>query len=153
MSNSRRILSLLHLGWLLVALVACSTSKAACEFSIPEGWLRENSRWDGDCVAGYAEGLGVLKEYNGSNVRRWFYGSVKHGEIEIGVIDQADGYVAGKFAKGQVLPSEDRQVYINAFNQAEQAANLASSRYKQTGNTASSLFYENKARELAEQMD
>lgn len=153
MRKCRNVLSLLHLSLLLAAVVACDFSQADCEFTAPDGWALGNSRWDGDCAAGHAEGLGVLKEYSGSNVTRWFFGRVKQGNIEIGVIDQAEGYIAGKFRQGQVISSEDRQDYIDAFNQAEQAANLAASRFKQAGNSASAQFYENKARELAGQMD
>ena len=150
---SNHVLKLSRLGVLLAALVACSTSEGACGFSVPADWVQADSRWDGSCAAGLADGLGVLKEYSGGKVARFFFGRVHGGNIELGVIDQADGFVAGKFDHGQLVPSDDRQAYIDAFREAEQAAKQAASRFKAAGNEASFRFYENKAKELAGQMD
>lgn len=148
-----KYLNLAQCGVLLAMLIACSTSQGACDFSAPAGWDQANSRWDGDCAAGLADGLGVLKEYSGGKVVRFFFGRINHGNIETGVIDQAEGYIAGKFNNGQRIPSDDRQSYIDAFNQAEQAAKQAASRFKQAGNEASFRFYQNKAKELLNQLD
>jgi len=143
----------LQLGVLLSAFIACSTSEGACGFSAPAGWKQTDSRWDGGCAAGFADGLGVLKEISGGKVVRFFFGRIRNGNIEIGVIDQADGFIAGNFDRGQFVASYDRQIYIDAFKHAEQAAQQAASRFKAAGNEASARFYENKAKELASQMD
>ncbi len=150
---NNKYLKLSRIGVLLATLIACSTSEGACGFSAPSGWNQVDSRWDGDCAAGMADGLGVLKEYSGGKVVRFFFGRVRNGNIELGVIDQADGFVAGKFDHGQLIPSDDRQAYIDAFREAEQAAKQAASRFKTAGNAASYRFYETKAKELADQMD
>jgi len=153
MLENRGTLSLLQRAAFLAMVLACDSSQAACEFKVPSGWSQANTRWDGDCVAGVADGLGILKEYSGNQVARWFFGSLRNGDVELGVIDQSEGYIAGKFTHGQLLSSPDRQTYLDAFEQAEQAASQAASRFKQVGNQASARFYADKARELAEQMD
>lgn len=152
-------------GWKRAGMMACSVgivlcamsqvglSKTSCEFSVPDDWSRKTTQWDGHCPAGRAEGLGVLKEYRDKKVKRFFFGRLKGGEMEFGVIDQEEGFMAGSFAKGQLIPSDDRQTIINAFNEAEKAASEAASRFNKTGNKASAEFYERKAKELREQMD
>jgi hypothetical protein len=140
-------------GILLCSMPQAGLSKAACEFNVPDDWSRKTTQWDGNCLAGRAEGLGVLKEYSNKKVKRFFFGRLKGGEIEFGVIDQEEGFVAGSFANGQPISSDDRQTFINAFNEAEKAASQAASRFNKAGNRASAGFYERKAKELREQMD
>lgn len=152
-------------GWKRAGLMACSvgivlcgmpyagSSKALCDFSVPDGWSQKATQWDGNCQAGRAEGLGVLKEYSNKKVKRFFFGRLKGGEMEFGVIDQEEGFIAGSFAKGQPIPSDDRQTFIEAFNEAEKAASQAANRFSKAGNKASAVFYERKAKELREQMD
>ena len=136
------------------ALVAAApVARGACNVNAPEGWSQAATRWDGDCVDGFANGLGVLKELDGRHVKRLFFGTVVGGELQLGVIDQADGYVAGRFAKGSLIPSDDRQTFISAFAEGEKAADSAARRYRQAGNKASAKFYQDKAKALREQMD
>src|SRR5687768_3265633 len=86
-----------------------TSSQGACVFTPPVGWSQAATRWDGACRDGHAEGLGVLKEYQQQKVVRFFFGRLEHGEPRLGVIDQPEGFVAAQFAKGEPLPSEDRQ--------------------------------------------
>jgi len=125
----------------------------ACQFTVPEGWVQTSTRWDGDCRDGYADGIGVLKEYQGQEVKHLFLGRIKSGALVVGVIEERDGYLAGKFHKGRHVPSDDRQTVITAFAEAERAAKQAAIRYRKAGNTPSARFYEDKARQLGEQMD
>lgn len=141
------------IGVLLCGMPQYGFPKGACEFSVPDDWSRKTTQWDGNCMAGRAEGLGVLKEYRDKKVKRFFFGRLKGGEIEFGVIDQEEGFVAGSFAKGQLIPTDDRQSIINAFTEAEKSASQAANRFSKAGNKASALFYERKAKELREQMD
>ena len=106
-----------------------------------------------ECKAGQADGLGVLKEYSGASVKRIYFGRLKNGSPDLGVVDQPDGYVAGQFADGKPLVSDDRQVFVSAFAEAEKAAKQTAGRLAKAGNKASAAFYQNKARALREQMD
>ena len=105
--------SLIITTWLLAlaspaALAACSVTTA------PEGWAANSLRWDGDCVNGLANGLGVLKEQQGATVQRSFFGRVDKGELALGVIDTPEqGFSAGHFAQGRVQPSDERQARIS----------------------------------------
>ena len=129
------------------------STQATCAFTAPTGWNQAATRWDGACKAGHAEGLGVLKEYQQQKVVRFFFGRLEHGEPKLGVLDQAEGFSAGQFAKGAPLPSDDRQRMIDAFAEAEKAANEAASRFSKAGKQASAKFYADKAKALREQLD
>ncbi len=62
-------------------------------------------------------------------------------------------FVAGQFAKGEPLPSDDRQRMVDAFAEGEKAANEAASRFSKAGKQASAKFYAEKAKALREQLD
>lgn len=136
---------------LLTSLFAHAQTQA-CAITQPANWSN-NVRWDGPCHAGFADGSGVLKELNGSAVKRLFFGVMKHGELQSGVIDSDDGYIAGHFEHGSVTSDSDRQIVITAFDQAASAADEAAQRYETAGNQASAKFYRAKAKALREQMD
>lgn len=142
---------MIALGILLAQAPAATPT--ACAFTAPAGWNQATTRWDGACRDGHAEGLGVLKEYQQQKVVRFFFGRLEHGEPKLGVIDQPEGFVAGQFAKGQPVPSEDRQQMVDAFAAGEKAADEAASRFSKAGKQASAKFYAGKAKSLREQLD
>jgi hypothetical protein len=144
---------ILALGILLAQAAAHASTQSACAFTVPAGWNQTTTRWDGACRDGYAEGLGVLKEYQQQRVVRSFFGRLEHGALKLGVIDQPDGFVAGAFANGELVPSADRQRAVDAFAEGEKAANEVASRFRKAGNTASAKLYTAKARELRDQLD
>jgi hypothetical protein len=145
--------------WLLLALLGAASLQAearadACAVTAPESWVPRAVRWEGDCADGYADGLGVLKELQGNAVKRIFYGRVKEGTLQSGVIDALDeGYLAGRFENGHLVSSDDRQVYLDAFKTAVAAAQATAQRFQRKGNTASAHFYAGKAKALQQQMD
>jgi hypothetical protein len=134
-------------------LLAQAPTRSPCAFTAPAGWNQSATRWDGACRDGRAEGLGVLKEYRRQSVVRFFFGRLEHGQVKLGVIDQPEGFVAGEFAKGELLPSADRQRAVDAFAEGEKAANEASSRFNKAGKAAPAKLYAAKARELHDQLD
>ena len=143
----------LVIGLLLTTCATHAQSRSECAVSAPSGWVAAALRWDGDCSAGHADGLGVLKELDGKGIKRLFFGQLAHGELQLGVIDQPDGYVAGRFEHGSAVPSGDRQTMISAFKQAAAAADAVAQRFGKAGNKASSQFYAAKAKALREQVD
>jgi hypothetical protein len=144
---------MIALGILLAQAPTQAAAPAACAFTTPAGWNQATTRWDGACRDGHAEGLGVLKEYQQQKVVRFFFGRLEHGEPKLGVIDQPEGFVAGQFAKGEPLQSDDRQRLIDAFAEGEKAANEAAGRFSKAGKQASAKFYAEKAKSLREQLD
>jgi hypothetical protein len=153
MLNYHTLSKLTQIALLACGLGATLSAHAACSFTVPQGWAQDTTRWEGACLSGQANGLGVLKEYNGANVTRFYFGRVKDGSPALGVVDQADGFVAGRFIDGSLAPSDDRQVVISAFAEAEKAANQAATRFGKAGNKVSAKFYKSKAKALREQMD
>lgn len=130
-----------------------SYSEPNCSFNVPPTWDKKMTQWDGECKSGRADGLGVLKEYKNKKAVRIFLGQMKLGNVEFGVIDQNDGYIAGHFENGTVKASDDRQIYLDAFREGEKAASEAAKRFEKSGNKKSAKFYLDKAKDLRDQMD
>lgn len=126
---------------------------ADCRFAVPSGWSPRDVRWTGSCHDGLAEGRGVLREFVGATVARLFFGSLRAGQPALGVIEQADGFVAGRFEAGQAVRDGDRNTLIRAFDEGSAAAEQVAEAYRRAGNLGSARFYSDKARQLAQQMD
>jgi hypothetical protein len=140
----------------LLALLAggCQSAIACSVTTAPADWATGSARWDGDCAGEQAEGLGVLKEQQGTAVKRLFFGRAQQGELALGVIEVPEqGFMPGKFEAGRVLSSDDRQTVLDAFEAAAQAAAAAAQRFEQAGNAPSAAFYRGKERALLQQMD
>jgi hypothetical protein len=138
-----------------IACAACEPAIGACTVATPpDGWAGASARWDGGCSGAVAEGLGVLKEYQGSAVKRIFFGRADKGELALGVIDIPDeGYAAGRFEHGKLVPTDDRKVVLAAFDAAAQAASRSAEGFDKAGNAESAKFYRAKAKAMREQMD
>jgi hypothetical protein len=126
---------------------------ASCRFRVPEGWPLRPVRWSGSCHAGLAEGGGTLRLYRDGRVARVFYGLLEQGQPTLGVIEQPGGFVAGHFEAGKVVADGERNTLIQAFDTASEAARQLAETYRLAGNAASARFYQDKARQLAQQMD
>lgn len=151
----------LRLHWLAVLLpLACTAAdgvpmvgKADCRFEVPGGWPGADVRWTGSCKAGRAEGLGVLRQFSAGRVQRLYFGRLVAGRLNLGVIEQDDGYVAGQFAAAKVVAGADRNTLIKAFDEASAAATAVAENYLREGNAASAKYYQERAKQLAEQLD
>jgi hypothetical protein len=141
------------LGIVLAQAYSQTSVAGACLFNVPAGWNQTSTRWDGECRDGHAHGLGVLKEYQQQKALRFFFGRLEHGELKLGVIDQPEGYLAGKFVKGAPVPAEDSQQTVSAFAEAETAANEAAGRFRKADNLEAARFYAAKSKALREQLD
>ncbi|MEQ1636218.1 MAG: hypothetical protein ABL903_05965 [Methylococcales bacterium] len=127
--------------------------KKDCQFFSPAEWGDSLVTWHGQCQGGKAHGLGVLRAYRKEANTLLFLGTLEQGELSLGVIDGVEGYIAGQFAQGKLLPEVERNVIISAFRNASAAAKAYSQRLKQSGNVRSAEFYLKKAQELERQMD
>jgi hypothetical protein len=139
-----------------LALLAggCQSAIACSVTTPPADWATGSARWDGECSGEQAEGLGVLKEQQGTAVKRLFFGRAQQGELTLGVIEVPEqGFMPGRFTGGQVVASDDRQTVLDAFDAAAQAADAAALRFEQAGNAASAAFYRGKGQVLRAQMD
>jgi hypothetical protein len=127
---------------------------ALCKVLRPPGVdSKVTADWRGDCKNGTATGLGVARYLNGGKVETAFYGQVKDGAWEFGVYDTNSGYIAGHFKDNQLVPSDDRNVTIQAFETASKAATELSKKFEKQGNKASAKYYKDVAGKLAGQMD
>ncbi len=126
---------------------------AHCRFFVPEGWAPRDVRWSGACRSGLADGRGTLRAYADGRVVRIFFGRLDAGWPVLGVIERTDGYLAGRFDAGKAVNDGDRNTLIQAFDEASAAALQMAAAFRQAGNTASALYYEGKAKQLAQQID
>lgn len=139
---------------LALSMSAVATAgPAVCRVSAPADWQGVTVRWEGSCASGQAEGSGVLRGLENGRVVRLFFGRMKAGQPEVGVVELPEGYVAGRFEDGRPVASDDRNDLIRAFREASKAAEAVSERFRVAGNAASAKFYRDKAHSLAAQMD
>ncbi|MFY9514580.1 MAG: hypothetical protein WAQ05_26735, partial [Rubrivivax sp.] len=111
-------------------------------------------RWSGPCRDGAANGRGVLRAYAGGRVVRLFYGRLQAGRLELGAVELDGGYAAGRFDdQGRVVSDGERNTLILAFGEASAAAREMAERFRGQGNAASARFYDDRARQLALQLD
>lgn len=126
---------------------------SGCRFVPPAGWAAAGTRWMGGCAGGRAQGRGLMREYQGGRVLRSFYGTLQAGKPVRGVIDLGDGYRAGSFQGDTMVTSSDRAELIKVFDEAAAAARQAAESYRKARNTSSARYYQDKAKQLAEQID
>ncbi|MBB3523737.1 hypothetical protein FHX03_003087 [Rhizobium sp. BK456] len=84
-----------------------------------------------------------------------FFGRMKEGVPEIGVVDLADGFRAGSFSGDDIggQAESDPQDRINAFRIAAEAARQVSAQYVAEKNPGSARHYEELAKTLELQTD
>lgn len=124
-----------------------------CRFNPPADWRGGAVSWHGQCRAGRAHGNGVLRAYRKGAPPRLYFGDMEHGQLRLGVIEGDEGYLAGRFADGKLVPDTERQEMILAFRSASTAAKAFGERLKREGNARSAAFYLQKSKQLAQQMD
>jgi hypothetical protein len=124
-----------------------------CLVSPPAEWKGRTLGWEGACREGKAQGEGVLRGYKKGGDTLIFFGEMEKGELFLGVIENPEGYIAGQFNDGKLIPNSDRNTIIEAFRKATAAARNFSKQLKLKGNSKSSDFYQKKANELDQQMD
>lgn len=138
----------------LFILIGAGTANAQqCDFIAPPDWSSATSiRWFGPCERGQASGSGVLRSYLNGKPGPAFYGRMGNGTPRFGVIETEEGFAAGNIVEGEAK-ADNRQVIIDAFRVAAQAARAASARFKAENNAGSARFYAEKASQLDRQMD
>jgi hypothetical protein len=124
-----------------------------CKVDAPDTWRSYSVQWEGPCEAGNANGVGALRAYENHKVVEAFYGRVKEGSLSFGVLETADGYMAGRFVSGRLVKDDDRNTVIKAFREGASGALAASESFKKKGNPSSAKFYQEVADRLSSQMD
>ena len=124
-----------------------------CQFTRPPDWDQTWVAWEGECRDGMAHGPGVLRGYDDGQAKRIFFGVMNNGDLDIGVIEIPEGYIAGQFLHGNIQRNTDRNMIIKAFQEASLAAAIAAGRFRASGKDDSAEFYARKSRELSQQME
>lgn len=126
-----------------------------CSFVAPASLTSGPTFWIGACVDGRASGEGMLRRRDGDKAGPAFFGRMKNGVPEIGVVDLTEGYRAGGFSDGDIggKTDSDPQVRITAFRIAAEAARLVGAQYAAEKNAGSARHYEELAKTLEQQND
>ena len=126
----------------------------ACAFEEPQFFGSLPAKWEGDCEGGKAHGRGVLRSFNGKKVAATFFGAMDHGNPKLGVVEDRDGLIIGRFAPGgKPIESDVFKDRLDAVNEAVAAANQIKEFYERAGNPASAAFYAKKAKMLDKQIE
>ncbi|MBB4293219.1 hypothetical protein GGE16_005304 [Rhizobium leguminosarum] len=126
-----------------------------CTFVAPVSLTSGPTFWIGACVDGKASGEGMLRRRDGDKAGAAFFGRMKDGVPEIGVVDLSEGYRAGSFSDGDIggQTESDPQNRIDAFRIAAEAARLVGAKYAAEKNAGSARLYEELAKTLELQTD
>lgn len=114
---------------------------ADCQFrglaSLGEG----AAHWVGECRAGRAQGLGMIRMRIGPQALNAFFGLMENGRPVEGAIETAEGWIVGRAEGGDLVSARDFNERDRAFDMASRAAQAVSDHYRRAGNRASAEFY------------
>ncbi|WP_348649747.1 hypothetical protein [Rhizobium sp. BK602] len=154
----------------MLAAILCSQGPAAagsedgrwsqdpanhCSFVAPASLTSGPTFWTGACTDGKASGMGMLRRRDGDHAGFAFFGRMRGGLPQIGVVDLGDGYRAGPFDKGDIGGEAELepQVRIDAFRAAAEAARLVSTKFAAEKNAASAQHYQALAKTFELQIE
>lgn len=126
-----------------------------CKFVAPASLTAGPTFWTGACTDGKASGDGMLRRRDGDRAGAGFFGQMKDGIPQIGVVDLDEGYRVGTFDRNDIgnQAELEPQIRIDAFRAAIEAARLVSSKYKAENKDASAQLYETLAKTFEAQLD
>jgi hypothetical protein len=129
-------------------------AEGACAFDDPQFFGGLPAKWEGGCEDGKADGRGVLRSFNGKKVAATFYGAMERGNPKLGVVEDRDGLIVGRFAPGgKPIESDEFKDRLDGVNEAVAAATQIKESYERAGNTASAAFYGKKLKMLNKQIE
>jgi hypothetical protein len=128
--------------------------EGACAFDEPQFFGGLPAKWEGGCEAGRAHGRGVLRSFSGKKVAATFYGAMERGNPKLGVVEDRDGLIIGRFAPGgKPIESDEFKDRLDGVNEAVAAATQIKESYERAGNTTSAAFYGKKVKMLNKQIE
>ena len=134
---------------------AASRPTESCSTVVPAQIRGPQPRWLGDCTAGKAAGVGVLRVGSGTSFG-FFFGRVAAGKPQTGLIMLRDGNmmeIQGVTTSGAVIPTDglDMRQGNRAWADAAAGARLVARRFAASGNAGSSAYYARWARKIETQ--
>ncbi len=113
-------------------------------------WGQPVMHWSGNCANKRAEGNGVARMMSGGKVIGVWYGSVTHGILSAGVIEDSYGYEAMIFANGRFSPPSDPAAEGRIIAAAKTAAEDIARGFEKAGNAGSARFYRERAKAIGD---
>lgn len=121
-----------------------------CRLLVPADLGSSPVTWVGNCKAGLAEGLGVIR-IGGPGTPRLFAGEMREGRPVAGFLDTGSADSAGPslhFRGADGLSTRNRGEALRACAIAARGATSAATRYRAMHNLASAKFYDGWAATL-----
>lgn len=106
----------------------------------------------GRCEDGKAYGYGMLRNRSNGDAGPVFYGEIRAGIPNRGIVDDNGGYRVGRF-DGHDLDTDEQSVTIDSFDAATLAARAVADIYAAQGNKASAEYYRKVADTLFNQVE
>jgi hypothetical protein len=133
----------------VAAQAATPSSGRPCTFVDPQFFGLLPAKWEGPCQDGKAHGRGILRSYDGKKVAATFFGAMEQGNPKVGVVEDRDGLLIGRFAPGgTAIANDEFKDRLDGVNEAVAAAKQASEAFQKAGNNASAALYAKKAKML-----
>lgn len=125
------------------ATIGCR-AEPACQAIAPADLTSHPTRWLGDCPAGRANGLGVLRA-GAAEPYQFFAGAMRAGQPVRGILVTRDAFqVVGRFdLQGRDLSprSWEPEAHHAVFVLGARASQATASRFKTSGNAGSAAYY------------
>ena len=155
------------LGWLALFCAAGPTAQSqetrihgsrTCRVEQPRAWNGGRVSWLGGCAAGYAHGLGALRQEVDGIPPNVFLGRVESGMLRTGVLVSEGGMAPVRWrssviAGGAGQNESGRNTLLQAFRVAALAADHARSRALRASDGSTASYYTQLAGRLRNQMD
>jgi hypothetical protein len=136
------------------AATEAPAAEGACAFDEPQFFGGLPAKWEGGCEDGKANGRGVLRSFNGKKVAATFYGAMERGSPKLGVVEDRDGLIVGRFAPGgKPIDSDAFKDRLDGVNEAVAAATEIKESNERAGNAASAALLGKKLKMLNKQIE
>lgn len=126
---------------------------ASCQFRGLDSLGEGAPQWVGECRAGKAHGLGMIRMRIGAKALNAFFGLMENGRPVEGAIETAEGWIVGRAEGGDLASASDFDERDRAFDAAARAAQSVSDHYRRAGNRPSAEFYAKLRERIELQME
>ena len=150
--SKRLIVSLEMAALFAVAMGAVSTQAADqdCRAAVPTYLTARPTRWLGECRAGQAEGLGVLRA-GAAEPYQFFFGLMRGGKPLRGLLrgpDEGWEEAASFDVRGHNVSTSNPVAFDSLYKLATAASRATAQRFAAAGNRGSAVYYQRLANKI-----
>lgn len=149
MTKRQVVRSLVAVMALAMTNSAFTQPKPGCLAAVPASLTAAPAIWLGDCHAGKADGLGVLRAGRAEPFQ-FFFGLMRAGEPVKGLMRVGDGWEDAEHfdAHRHNVGASDQIVFDGLYKLAIRAATATAQRFAAAGNRGSAAYYQRLAKQI-----